>query len=518
MPTEVNTQRPEIVIGLVGAIGTDLDFVCDSIDIVLKELAYSTLHIRLSQLLKDAPLPDPPQFDQTQHERIANAYMEAGNSWRKYIKRGDAMVLLAVAKLREIREGINRPDEGISPPAYSHAFVLRSLKHPDEVKTLRHIYGASFFLLSAYAPRRVRKDTLNRLIMQSHNSSLMENYESEATELICRDEAETGEDLGQQVRKTFWQGDAFVDASDLQHLTEAIQRIFRIWFGHPFHTPTRDEYLMFSAQAAAYRSASLGRQVGAVIATQDGSLVATGTNEVPKAGGGHYWDGDSPDDRDHIRGYDSSDTMRQGLFGDILERLAKTPLFAENMRDLPSNELLAVLSEKDKKAMREAEYMNLTEFQRPVHAEMMAITDAARRGISIGGYTLYSTTFPCHGCARHIVASGIARVVFIEPYAKSLARNLHDDAIQIEGEIRTNEKVRFETFLGLAPRRYSESFAMSRRKEADSTGKAIKWIPHESMPHIGEWDYFLSKRNEAKYMGQLAQILHDSQLIEPTAI
>lgn len=451
MPTEVNTQRPEIVIGLVGAIGTDLDSVCDSIDAVLKELAYSPLHIRLSHLLEKAPLPDPPRFDQTYHEEMADAYMKAGNLWRKKVDRGDAMVLLAIAELRELREGINPPEKGISPPAYSHAFVLRSLKHPDEVRTLRQIYGASFFLLSAYAPRHVRKDTLNRRIMQSHNSSRMEDYEGKATDLISRDEAETGEVLGQQVRKTFWQGDAFVGASNTQHLTEAIRRIFSIWFGHPFHTPTRDEYLMFSAYAAAYRSASLGRQVGAVIATQDGSLVATGTNEVPKSRGGHYWDGDSPDDRDHIRGYDSSDTMRQGLFGDILERLAKTPLFADEMRNLSSSELLAVLSEKDKKAMREAEYMNLTEFQRPVHAEMMAITDAARRGISIEGCTLYSSTFPCHGCARHIVASGIARVVFIEPYAKSLARNLHDDAIQIESGAHTNEKVRFETFLGLAP-------------------------------------------------------------------
>jgi hypothetical protein len=31
-------------------------------------------------------------------------------------------------------------------------------------------------------------------------------------------------------------------------------------------------------------------------------------------------------------------------------------------------------------------------------------------GISVQGYTLYSTAFPCHECARHIVASGIAEV------------------------------------------------------------------------------------------------------------
>lgn len=59
---------------------------------------------------------------------------------------------------------------------------------------------------------------------------------------------------------------------------------------------------------------------------------------------------------------------------------------------------------------------------------------------------------------------------------------------------------------------------MSRRKEEDGTGKAIKWMPHESSPQIGGWDHFLSSNNESKYLGQLAQILLSSQLIEPTAI
>ncbi|MDN3612645.1 hypothetical protein QWZ16_23945 [Vibrio ostreicida] len=26
--------------------------------------------------------------------------------------------------------------------------------------------------------------------------------------------------------------------------------------------------------------------------------------------------------------------------------------------------------------------------------------------------------FPCHNCAKHIVASGIKRVVYVEPYPK----------------------------------------------------------------------------------------------------
>ncbi|MEJ7655371.1 MAG: deaminase [Chloroflexia bacterium] len=46
-----------------------------------------------------------------------------------------------------------------------------------------------------------------------------------------------------------------------------------------------------------------------------------------------------------------------------------------------------------------------------MHAEMSALLDAGRRGVPVQGATLYTTTFPCHNCARHIVGAGIDRVV-----------------------------------------------------------------------------------------------------------
>jgi deoxycytidylate deaminase len=60
---------------------------------------------------------------------------------------------------------------------------------------------------------------------------------------------------------------------------------------------------------------------------------------------------------------------------------------------------------------------------------MEALMSCARRGITSIGATVYCTTFPCHNCAKHIVAAGIARVVFVEPYSKSKALDFHDDSI-----------------------------------------------------------------------------------------
>jgi deoxycytidylate deaminase len=45
---------------------------------------------------------------------------------------------------------------------------------------------------------------------------------------------------------------------------------------------------------------------------------------------------------------------------------------------------------------------------------------------------LFSTTFPCHMCARHIVSAGIKRVVFLEPYPKSYAEELYADSITFD--------------------------------------------------------------------------------------
>jgi len=110
---------------------------------------------------------------------------------------------------------------------------------------------------------------------------------------------------------------------------------------------------------------------------------------------------------------------------------------------------------------------DLIEFSRAVHAEMAAILAVARKGASgVEGATLYTTTFPCHSCARHIVAAGITRVVYVEPYERSLAVQLHDDAITLDpdtpeampGQASPHRKVRFVHFEGVAPRRYAQMF------------------------------------------------------------
>ena len=56
------------------------------------------------------------------------------------------------------------------------------------------------------------------------------------------------------------------------------------------------------------------------------------------------------------------------------------------------------------------------------HAELNAITNAARVGTPLDGSTIVVTHFPCMDCARAIVQAGIVRVVVRQPTAEFEAR------------------------------------------------------------------------------------------------
>lgn len=110
---------------------------------------------------------------------------------------------------------------------------------------------------------------------------------------------------------------------------------------------------------------------------------------------------------------------------------------------------------------------------------MEALLSCARSSATPHGGTLYSTTFPCHNCAKHIVAAGIERVVYVEPYPKSRAADLHDDSVTLDG---AEGKVHFEPFVGIGARRYIDLFSMRLssgakvdRKKRKAAGEIVAW-------------------------------------------
>jgi cytidine deaminase len=111
---------------------------------------------------------------------------------------------------------------------------------------------------------------------------------------------------------------------------------------------------------------------------------------------------------------------------------------------------------------------------------MAALSSAARLGLAVGDGSLFCTTFPCHNCSKHIVASGISTVRYLEPYAKSYASELYPDSIQIDHSVADTKKVQFKQFIGITPVRFTSLFSKSKLK--DGKGNVVEWRRREAQP------------------------------------
>jgi cytidine deaminase len=496
--TPIPADRPrgsELIFGVVAAVGGNQELVCDALQEALGSVSYSFKSIRLSAFLREITAWSARLEETPEDERINN-YMDAGNHFRKSIESGDALAVAAMGDIQEERS-LRNPIDLAEVPLPRQAYILRSLKHPQEVDTLRRVYGNGFILIAAYSPRDTRLANLASRIAQSAYSSRSSEFRERAEHLLKRDEFESGTRFGQNVRDAFPKADLFVDLSDPVQIRKDLTRFIELFFGYPFHTPSREEFAMFHAQAAALRSAALARQVGAVVTTDDGDVVAVGTNEVPKAGGGQYWSGDVPDSRDFRLGYETSDKLKKLLLADILVRLRNDRLLDETRIRSGIDPLIDQLlgTHEVPGALRDSQLMDLIEFARPMHAEMAALLDAARRGVSLKGHVLYTTTFPCHDCARHVVAAGIRRLVYVHPYPKSHAGELYPDSLSIDAPVGLTSQIRCEPFIGVAPRRYMDLFTMVTRKQDD--GRVVSWERTNALPRFSPDDpAYLQRENE----------------------
>ncbi len=493
---------PELVIGLVGALGVPLDEVTGILEDALSDVGYDHNLVRVSELLhqferwKDLPT-SPLDLQIEEHQK-------AGNELRSVTGVGHSMADLAIAEIQRIRE---EHGEEKDQPLPSTAYIIRSLKHPEEVDLLRRVYGASFFLVAAYSPLADREHHLAREIAASRSSGHLEDYLVRARDLIQIDDAEDNR-LGQGVRDTFPRADVFVSAHQPPELKSEIGRFIEILFGNTFRTPSRSEFAMFQAFSAALRSADLSRQVGAVIATQSGDVVAVGSNEVPKAGGGAYWEGDVGDARDFQRGSSSSHEFRHAALREVMKRLE-----SKGWLSLPDGQTVDSIQNEALEAMESTLLMGSSDFSRAVHAEMAALLDAARRGVRVEGGILYSTTFPCHNCAKHIVAAGISRVEYIEPFPKSHATTLHNDSLVIDSQTADEHHVAFEPFVGVAPRRYADLFSKLNRR--DRTGSVLRWKKSSARPRYPDSYSALNyPRAEALTLLRLKERLETAGIID----
>jgi cytidine deaminase len=535
-PNPPRAPSTELVIAFVAAVGVNLEIAEEAVKQRLAIYNYSTQDVKVTRHILT-------RFDKTADGEFDNAFqrinkmMDIGTEARR--KSGPDVIAKGIAwEIAARRKKIQL--------SARTAYLVHSLKHPDEVRKLREIYPNGFFLIGVHAHPAMRKAHLTKVRGMS---------EGEAKRLMDRDKKEDVK-FGQQVNDTFHLSDFFVGwggddeeyaiLKDMQsdddeiinettmigefpdtfenneglpsetastiskasneqqennlhvnrkRVAASINRFVDIIFGHPHITPTFGEYAMFLAFTSALRSADLSRQVGAVVA-KDGEILSTGANDCPSAGGGLYWPHfdaksgeilDAPKGRDYMRGCDSNRVEQDELIRKIVEAVQRADFDAaviDALRDV----------------IGDSPIRSLTEYGRVVHAEMEALMACARKGAATKGATIYCTTFPCHNCAKHIIAAGIDRVVFVEPYLKSKAFQFHNDAIvisypqnenlnEIGSRAYRDDRVKFEPFFGVGPRRFFDLFSTSlgvgfpivRKSEQ---GKSVSYNPIYQVPRL----------------------------------
>ena len=66
--------------------------------------------------------------------------------------------------------------------------------------------------------------------------------------------------------------------------------------------------------------------------------------------------------------------------------------------------------------------------QATVHSEMNAISDCAKRGISLNDSSIYVTHFPCLNCFKAIASCGIKNIIYLYDYKNNeLVFKLNED-------------------------------------------------------------------------------------------
>jgi deoxycytidylate deaminase/nucleoside-triphosphatase THEP1 len=323
----VSPRSKELVIGIVGYAGAGCSTVAKKLRDFLHESGYEVHYIKLSKLIEaradpgQVPAVEDGVDEGKQKLERACRLQDIGDALRK--KHGNyAIASLSTKSIIETRGQVERGQSKL-------AFILDCIKHNEEVTLLRRVYDQSFRLIAVHCQRTERE---SRLIGDYRSMAKYKGAEKEKVlEYMNRDEEDKKRLFGQHVRDAFYLADYFLDnnrkTTDAVRLNSDIERFIDLLLGRNLIRPDLHEVGMYHAHTAALKSACLSRQVGAALEVH-GKIVATGTNEVPKFGGGVYGSGERPDNRCFAWDWKSDGVTFKGCHNTRRKRLLRENIVA----------------------------------------------------------------------------------------------------------------------------------------------------------------------------------------------
>ncbi|MDP3029976.1 MAG: hypothetical protein Q8O04_10900 [Deltaproteobacteria bacterium] len=314
--------------------------------------------------------------------------------------------------------------------------IINSIRNDQEVLYLRQF--PNFYLFSIYAPRDVRFKRLKKKHYGEDRSSFDKDDERDSKNI---------DPFGQQVSKCNYLADIVINNQDIppssrirkrNFIQEIISRYVKLIEDGPSVElrPSMDETLMTMAYCESLGSSCLQRKVGAIIATEDGHVISTGKNDVPKNQGTckeeynrcyrNYVKELHASKLKHcpncgtkieMTPYDCPHCKSEGRGHKLSQYYRNCPDCAQEL--IPSYQCpecgISVFDQFVPGG--KGSPGKLLDVCRSLHAEENAIIKLSKiGGVSSENKILYTTTYPCTLCANKIVEIGISRVVFAEPY------------------------------------------------------------------------------------------------------
>lgn len=454
---------PELIFAIVRPVGVDRDAVVAAFKKQLSSFGYDLEHIRLSAAIEKW-LPEDVSLPNKTYDRI-KFLIEHGD---RICQKNGSSAALAASAITSIQ--LIRSNRGVDAPWRPQrvAYLIDSVKRTKEVELLKSVYGERYIQVALMSTEAERKEHLVEKFRTENFSQDMNAHERKAMELISIDQKE-GTDHGQNVSKVFPKSDLFIDAD--QNIEAQLERFLNLLFNSPeYEPPSELEFGMNMAYIASTRSAELGLKVGAAILDKRNHILSLGCNSHPT----------KPEESPQ---FDRSRVSIKELVLDTVRKIS--PLLNKDANELLTSDPEAFVTDllREGGHLEEAQLQDLTEYQLPVHAEMSAILDGLNRGGISEGDTLYVTAYPCHNCAKHLMAAKL-RVVYLEPYPKSKASSMYGSV--------------FTPFYGVSPKRYDNLFRVEADRK-DKEGSRLAWTHKErseALPKVGKFDEYVASEHE----------------------
>ena len=215
----IQQKDSELVLGLITTVGTEMDNVIKDIKDQLAFFRYTVEEISVSREIISQFENEKPKFS-SEYERISH-YMDLGNRIRN--ESNDASILMKGVS-RFIYQKRDKDSEQNVQPRKRVAYIINSIKHPEEVEFLRDTYGYGFHLIG------VTSNYKRRIKYLTERKGL---NKEQAKELLMRDENEEIKQ-GQHTQDAFQLADYFINVTeDSDQTYNSVERLIDLLFGNP---------------------------------------------------------------------------------------------------------------------------------------------------------------------------------------------------------------------------------------------------------------------------------------------